>query len=66
MAENTSGVQHFTELDFDISRIPAQFEQIERMIESKGKDIQNIITKNWKIGDLLNAKDGGTGNMISS
>lgn len=61
MAENTSGAQHLTELDFDISAIPAQFKQIEQMIEKKGKDIQTIIDKNWKIKDIIKIGEGGTG-----
>lgn len=61
--ENVSGAQHFTELDFDISAIPGQLEEIERLIEKKGKDIQAIINKDWKIKDVLEVADGGTGVM---
>lgn len=53
MDENISGAVHLTELDFDISAIPEQLAQIEKLIEEKGKQIQEIISKTWKIGDII-------------
>lgn len=55
MADNISQSQHITELDFDISRIYNQMNEIENVLISEGKKLNDIIKGNWKIGDVLNS-----------
>ena len=41
MSENTTQAQHLTELDFDISKIPNQLEQIGKMTQKYAEEISN-------------------------
>lgn len=41
MSENTTQAQHLTELDFDVSKIPNQLEQIGKMTQSYAEEISN-------------------------
>jgi len=52
MADNISQSQHITELDFDISKIHSQMQEIEQTLISEGTRINDIINKNWKISDI--------------
>ena len=51
MADNISQSQHITELDFDISKIYSQMQEIEQELISEGTRINDIINKNWKLWD---------------
>ena len=53
MADNISQSQHITELDFDISKIHSQMQEIEQELISEGTRINDIINKNWKISDIM-------------
>lgn len=41
MSENTTQAQHLTELDFDVSKIPNQLEQIGKMTQKYAEEISN-------------------------
>jgi len=53
MADNISQAQHITELDFDISKIYEQMQEIENILASEGKKLQDIVNSNWKLKDVL-------------
>lgn len=57
MADNISQVQHITSLNFDITEIPAQMQEIENQVAQCGDKIQEILNKNWKLSDLTTDKD---------
>lgn len=53
MADNTSGAKHLTSLDFDISAIKAQMEEIEKLLLAEGARLNSIVKNNWKISDII-------------
>lgn len=53
MADNTSGAKHLTSLDFDISAIKAQMEEIEKLLLAEGARLNSIVKNNWKISDIV-------------
>lgn len=58
---NETEAKHITELDFDISRIPKQLKDIERLIEQSGKSIRDSVDKNFVLNfsekNMVAAKD---------
>ena len=53
MADNTSGAKHLTSLDFDISAIKVQMEEIEKLLLAEGTRLNSIVKNNWKISDII-------------
>lgn len=53
MAEVNSGAQHITELDFDLSQIVKQFEDLNHMVINEGTKLSDLVKANWNIADAI-------------
>lgn len=54
MQVSDGGAQHISELLFDISGIPAQFEKIEKLLLEEGVRLKELAKSNWKLDVQVN------------